>query len=128
MNAIEALAEKFGIVIDWSNQNVVPYLNDLMHRIVSFEIVTSILFIIFGIMFIVSVKLWRKAIRFTTEQLEEHGRFSDWGFGVGASWVGACGSVGIGIIMIMYQIWDLIRCVMLPEAVLISHITSYMPK
>jgi hypothetical protein len=39
---IDSLAEKFGIVVDWTNQNVMPYIEDLMQRIVSYEITSNI--------------------------------------------------------------------------------------
>lgn len=39
---IDALAEKFGIVIDWTQQNVQPYIQDLCYRIVQYKLATSI--------------------------------------------------------------------------------------
>jgi len=42
IKVLDNLGEKFGIAIDWSSANVVPYLQDLMTRIVKYETYTSI--------------------------------------------------------------------------------------
>lgn len=40
------LGQRFGIVIDWSSENVMPYLQDLMSRYINYEIITSIVWLI----------------------------------------------------------------------------------
>lgn len=37
INALNKLAEKFGIVIDWTSDNLAPYLTDLYGRIVTYN-------------------------------------------------------------------------------------------
>lgn len=48
IEVINAICEKFGIVLDWSNENVWPYLQDLMGRFINYticiEVATIILF------------------------------------------------------------------------------------
>ena len=39
---LDALCEKFGMAIDWTTENITPYLENLAGRIISFEISTSI--------------------------------------------------------------------------------------
>ena len=43
---LDAICEKFGIVIDWTASNIIPYLQDLCKRIVTYEIATSAAWII----------------------------------------------------------------------------------
>ena len=43
---LDAICEKFGIVIDWTASNIMPYLQDLCKRIVTYEIATSVAWII----------------------------------------------------------------------------------
>ena len=43
---LDAICEKFGIVIDWTASNIMPYLQDLWKRIVTYEIATSVAWII----------------------------------------------------------------------------------
>ena len=42
---LDDLGQRFGIAIDWSSENVLPYLKDLMERFVKYETTTSILWI-----------------------------------------------------------------------------------
>lgn len=53
IKVIDNLASKFGIVVDWSNENVIPYLQDLMNRFVKYNIASSILWIFICILFII---------------------------------------------------------------------------
>ena len=57
---LDILGEKFGLFIDWSQQNIQPYVQDLMHRVVQYKLVTNIigcsvmaLILIVGIIFFV---------------------------------------------------------------------------
>ena len=38
-NAIDKLAEKFGLAINWGNENIVPYIQDLIARYSKLQIV-----------------------------------------------------------------------------------------
>lgn len=40
-NVIDKLAENFGIAVDWGNENVVPYIQDLVARYSKYEIVSN---------------------------------------------------------------------------------------
>ena len=46
---LDALAEKFGLAIDWTSANVLPYLQQLCDKCVMYEIVTSVIWILPGI-------------------------------------------------------------------------------
>ena len=43
---IDAIAERIGVVVDWTSKNTMPYLEDLMYRLVKFEIASSIFWLI----------------------------------------------------------------------------------
>ena len=49
IKVIDALAEQFGIVIDWSSANVIPYLQQLCAKYITYEIITSIVWIVIGV-------------------------------------------------------------------------------
>ena len=40
-SAIDILADKFGIAIDWTSDNVIPYLKDILERVVQYKIITN---------------------------------------------------------------------------------------
>lgn len=46
---LDNLSDKVGMTIDWSNTNVIPYLQTLTTRYISYEITTSIFWIIIGV-------------------------------------------------------------------------------
>ena len=40
------LCEKFGVAIDWSSENIIPYLQALCEKYIHYEIATSIAYIV----------------------------------------------------------------------------------
>ncbi len=42
INVLDYLCRKFGIAIDWTSENVMPYLEDLCGRYIEYEVYTSI--------------------------------------------------------------------------------------
>lgn len=66
IEVIDALCEKFGIAIDWTANNVIPYIETLCARIVSYEIWMSVFYMVLwvflaGVMWIISIPLSKKA-------------------------------------------------------------------
>lgn len=109
IKVIDDLAEKFGIVIDWGSENVLPYLTDLMNRIVGYEIGTSIVWIVIGVILcvlgiITSFQVLRWWEKYQNEDV----------FGL---FIVAIPAILLGIIMIIYQAHDILRCMYIPEAV-----------
>ena len=49
IKVLDALAEKFGLAVDWTSANVIPYLEQLCGKYVNYEIVTSVVWLILGI-------------------------------------------------------------------------------
>lgn len=50
---LDAICDKFGLVIDWTSQNVTPYVEQLCEHIVRYELSSSILYILIAILAIV---------------------------------------------------------------------------
>ena len=40
---IDIVAEKLGVVIDWTQENIMPWITDILHRFVTFNIIVSVL-------------------------------------------------------------------------------------
>lgn len=49
IKVLDALAEKFGLAIDWTSANVLPYLQQLCGKYVTYEITTSVVWMLIGI-------------------------------------------------------------------------------
>lgn len=61
IKVLDNLAERFGVIIDWTAQNVMPYLQDLYDRIIDYRIMQlSIMYIIFIAMLIISMGVFIK--------------------------------------------------------------------
>ena len=116
IEVLDALCEKFGIAIDWTSQNVVPYLTDLAARIITYEIWTSAAWIvIMAIVFLIALKM--------TKNLCKEDRFEDEWF---SGWIIR---IIIGIIcftVIVFEAFDIIEAVALPEKTLYDFITRLM--
>lgn len=64
IKVLDDLGNRFGIAIDWSSQNILPYLQDLMQRTIKFKNAEAIIWIIFSIIIlIVSFLLIYKSIK-----------------------------------------------------------------
>ena len=43
IKALDDLGDRFGIAIDWTSENVLPYLQNLMDRFITYNIAMNIL-------------------------------------------------------------------------------------
>ena len=46
IKVLNDLSERLGIAVDWTSQNVLPYLQELCDKYISYEIWTSIVYIL----------------------------------------------------------------------------------
>ena len=122
LEALNQLTDKFGIAVDWSNQNALPYLRDLMGRLVRYEIITSLVWLIVGALFVLSAIWWLKFIKYARKKYEDIGHFNDWDVAAIVATVVMIIVVFIGIIIVLFQIDDIIQCVVLPEGVILKYI------
>ena len=114
IEVLDALCDKIGIAIDWTSQNIVPYVTDLATRIITYEIWTSAAWIVIvAIVFLIGWKMTKnmcKEIRFDAD------RIAGWGI-----------RIIIGIIcftVIGFEVFDIIEALALPEKTLYDFITG----
>ena len=135
---INELCAKFGIAIDWTSQNVMPYLQELMGRIVKYKIIGNsiglgigILMILFVIIFgIVLIRNYRYS-----RNLDKDTVFFE-SYGTGASPdPNVTGEVAIAIsiiclilggIVTAVCIDEIIKWVFVPELGLYEYITNFV--
>lgn len=122
LEALNQLTDKFGIAVDWSNQNALPYLRDLMGRLVHYEIITSLVWLIVGALFVLSAIWWLEFIKYARKKYEDIGGFNDWDVAATVATFAMIIVVLIGIIIILCQIDDIIQCVVLPEGIILKYI------
>lgn len=113
IKVLNELCDKFGIAIDWTSDNVVPYLQDLMVRYSKYVCYTSIMWLIIGLIMIVifGVLLYK--------HLKQ-----DYAEGFIAFLLG-CGMM-LGVCVSVNQVIDIIEITTIPEKVIIEDIRSIM--
>ena len=110
IEVLDYLGEKFGIAIDWTSNNVLPYLQALVDKFIKWEISTSILWIAIAI-FIIAMTITLMNLKRFREINEETDL-----------WVLA-GLLILGFfVFICVQILDIIECNIFPEKVLYDFI------
>lgn len=70
IKVLDDLSRRFGIAVDWSSQNMMPYLQTLGNKLVHYEIGMAILWIVIGILCICSVKFWNKKYKQAKEDCD----------------------------------------------------------
>lgn len=133
-NVIDKIAEKIGIAIDWSNENVMPYIQDIMQRYRTMNIVNNIIVmtvcaIIITICVIVAVKI-AKGIINSLQNTESSIWFdADYDavsiFSMMASIIIAI-SFLISVIVLCGAIWELVGWFYVPEVKLLGVLKGVM--
>lgn len=107
IKTFDYLLSQFGIAVDWTSENVLPYLQTLAEKLVRFEINTSIMWLVVGVVVLtVGVWIFVKDIK-------------DWDSGVVI--LGAILIIVAGIVC-CWQVYDIIKCVSFPELYVFEYI------
>ena len=107
IKTFDYLLSQFGITVDWTSENVLPYLQTLAEKLVRFEINTSIMGLVVGVVVLtVGVWIFVKDIK-------------DWDSGVFI--LGVILIIVAGIVCCC-QVYDIIKCVSFPELYVFEYI------
>ena len=107
IKTFDYLLSQFGIAVDWTSENVLPYLQTLAEKLVRFEINTSIMWLVVGVVVLtVGVWIFVKDIK-------------DWDSGVFI--LGAILIIVAGIVCCC-QVYNIIKCVSFPELYVFEYI------
>lgn len=113
IEVLNYLAEKLGMAIDWTSENVIPYVKEIMERYRMYSITSSVIWIIVGIIALfLFVFLFKKARKIWKK--DSYDDDSD-------DWVIAMCIVGsgvffiAGIIILAINIPSLLRWCFIPE-------------
>lgn len=114
IKVLNELCSKFGIAIDWTNGNVVPYLQDLMTRYAKYICYTSIMWLVIGIiMMIIFGAMLFKYIRDCNEGEDDLDEL--------IAFIIGCGIFFGGMITIV-QTLDIIEISTIPEKAIVEDI------
>lgn len=100
---LEYLCDKLGIAFDWTNQNIVPYLGELIDKFIQWQVGTSVVWIIISIL----TAIFASVIFIT---LEKHRWIEDTTRTVLILIFLVC-----ALIVISKQVFDIVECYTFPE-------------
>ena len=112
IEVLDYLGEKFGIAIDWTSNNVLPYLQTLVDKFIKWEISTSIVWIIIAVFVMVGmiVLINLKGVREINEET------------YGMLWIPIIVLIIVSFMVICIQIFDIVECNVFPEKALYDFI------
>ena len=121
------LCQKFGVVIDWSAQNVIPYITALCGRMTSYIIFKNVvlIFVFAGIFYL----FWR----FTNPCCSKENKWDpDFQYCKSLNGSYVLGWIGRGVVtafsfgVSITALLTIIKCIYLPEFVIIDCLSSYL--
>ena len=122
IKVLDELGKRFGIVIDWSNQNIIPYLQELFKRFICYRNITACVWIIIsiaitisGVVMFRSLNKWRKS--------DDYGDYDD-DMLVGLGYIFSISIIALGIGLIIGNMFGIIKNVCMPEMAIYEYITN----
>jgi hypothetical protein len=117
IQVLDSLCEKFGMAIDWTGANVVPYVGTLCMKLVSYEIWTSVAEIALSIiLLIIGIVLLKKYGSIIKEEIDDDN------FLMIFPVIGLLALFIVSIVMLGININDLIKCLTFPEMYIFEYV------
>ena len=132
IKVLDAVCDKFGIAIDWTSNNVIPYIEQLGNKIITYDICNSIMWLVIGSVIPLTVAILIKKF-LNKKKLEAKERMNDYYYTDGSLDEGAwcCYAmiivlIIIAIILTANNIQDIIQDIIFPEKTIIEFIKPYI--
>ena len=131
IKVLDAVCDKFGIAIDWTSNNVIPYIEQLGNKIVTYDVCMSIMWLVVGCIPLTIAFLIKKFLN--KKKLEAEDKPNNYYFTDGTLDEGAedCYFI-IGILLVVAivigidNIQSIIQDIVFPEKAIIEFITPYI--
>ena len=127
IKVLDAVCEKFGVAIDWTSENVLPYLQELCNKCISYELWTTVLSIVAELLLIVGFVF----LVYKTFKEDKNGN-NWWGivyrndfevlFTIGLVLYGVISA--IMLFCIFFDLTQIITCLTFPEKVILEFISE----
>lgn len=125
IKVLDELGKRFGIVIDWSNQNIVPYLQELLKRFICYRNITACVWIIISIAMTISgvvmirfLNKWRKSDNYDKDYCSDDDMLAVLGY------IFSICIIALGIGLIIGNMFGIVKNVCMPEMVVYEYITN----
>lgn len=123
IKVLDEIGKRFGIVIDWNNQNIIPYLQELLKRFICYRNITACVWIIISIAMIISgvvmirfLNKWIKSEDFNSDYDNEALAVVGYAFSI-------C-IIALGIGLIFGNMFGIVKNMCMPEMVVYEYITN----
>lgn len=113
IEVLDALCSKFGLAIDWSSENIIPYATTLMDKLVSYEIWSSVAWIAFMLVLIIALIVFLKKT-----WADNHHNID---YEIPTTMISTC-IVVFTFLVIGCQTMDIIKCLTFPEMFVYQYI------
>ena len=125
IKVIDELGKRFGIVIDWSSQNIIPYLQELLKRFICYRnimacvwIIVSIAMTISGFVMIKFLNKWRKSENYDSDYYGDDELLALLGY------IFSICMIALGIGLIIGNILGIVENICMPEMVVYEYIKN----
>ena len=132
IKVLDYLGEKFGVAIDWTQENVLPYLQDLLSRFAAYRIAISVFWIIAAIAgFFLSFYFGKKIVasfKTVREKKVDTLLFETWGDSMNPTVLGAFAVIGLVVLAVSSVCIffgfteELIKWIFIPELPMIEYL------
>lgn len=116
IRVFDDLCNRFGIAVDWTDANVVPYMSQLCERFAKFEIYTSI----FWMVFVVTLAMICVGSTLMIKKKFRH--HVDYEVFAVTGCILSIFSVGAMIIVVGTQVYDIIEVCTIPEKTILDYV------
>ena len=117
IEVLDALCAKFGLAIDWTSDNIIPYVTTLIGKLVSYEIWTSVAWMVFASMFLIAIMIYRK--KTWADNCHDYDyRFNTWMFTLIA--------IAFFSVATIVQTMQIIKCITFPELFVYEYVLRFI--
>ena len=121
---IETLCEKFGIAIDWTAANVMPYIEELAGRFIQYEIWTSVAWMV--LIPLITIAFWSTVKPFYKRVDNDWDEDNGWCWAFLFVLIIAIALSIASVIVIAVQTFDIIEALTIPEKTIIDYVKTFM--
>ena len=118
---LDDLSKRLGVAIDWSNKNIMTYLNDLIDRFIKWEIATSTVNIVLGIVIGIVGGCMTKNI---WKNRNNHTYFGDMDEGITWAFIGGIACIVAGVLVVALNCDAIVEAIFLPEMTIYNYVTN----
>lgn len=125
IKVLDELGKRFGIVIDWSNQNIIPYLQELLKRFICYRNITACVWIIISIAITISgvvmirfLNKWRKSDNYDKDYYIDDDMLAGMGY------IFSICIIAVGIGLIIGNTFGIVKNICMPEMVVYEYIKN----